>query len=280
MVSLVLNTISYIRHFILWRVIFYNEKLLKVFQLVLNFQRILNFFQDQQAKLESRELPGYHIDELQFGYRFFPKTASSSFKSLLFECENGKSFEGDKRRKHIHQWTNENRMQDISHCKIRLVIIRDPVKRFVSAYGDRVRAMKQLNEPFVRERQPELLDQFTKFNPSLSEFIAHFDFYRRVNVIDHHTKPVVLFLNGHGLHRFTDVFKFEDLDKAHQRILEITGKNVGLKQMKARKKLEHLSDLNERELDFLIDYYKDDYKLMKGFYSPRDIKEEWSGFQK
>jgi len=236
---------------------------------------------------------GYQLRMLDLGFRFIPKTASSSIKHSLYEIEYCKSYVAPPRtfpnhvkapetyssKIHIHGWANGNRTGDISPFTRRMIVLRDPVKRFISAYGDRVNHHQQLSKYFLDRRFPDLSDKTPEFNPSISTLIRNFEFYYQVDPIRHHMKPVKEFLNGCDMSFFTDIFKFENLQDFQKELSLIAGKDVRIPHRKKNPKTNSLSDISETELDFLIDFYACDYELFKDHYTADDIKKEWKALK-
>lgn len=242
-------------------------------------QGLTAMYRRTQKRLKRSDIDGYRIEKYDFGYRYIPKTASSSLKRLLYEVECGKQFENmflpNGRFTTVHNWVRKRRLASISSSKVRMIIIRDPIKRLLSAYADKVRKKKLISEAKVEERWPHLMGRLPPFNPSLSMFIKHLDDYSQIRSIRHHTMPLISFLNGKNLTFFTDVFKIEDLPLAVQKIQQITGSKLEIGRENTSGGKVSMADLTEEDIDRLIRYYADDYALLKGYYSPQDIKDEW-----
>ena len=241
-------------------------------------------------------MKGYVSDKYDFGYKFIPKVACTSIKDALLEAEgrhsatyykvvkrgNAKGWGFSNYKLIKRKWNNAHKMVeshmlgDIDYCGQRFIVIRDPVKRFISAYRNRVLFHGQLNEEFIKREFPKVYPDIPKFRPSISEFIEHFHTYRRVNAIEHHCKSFSKFLEGNDLSFFTDIYKMEELNKFEIKLSTIFSKKIVFpKKQKGGPKIG-IGDLNRAELDFIFELYADDYLLLKDFYKPEYILDEWN----
>ena len=87
---------------------------------------------------------------------------------------------------HIHDYY-ERHMKDISECDSRLIVVRDPVERFLSAYTNRVKYHHELSETYLSETHPQLLKHNFSYEPEINDFIKNFDTYNQVKPIHWHT---------------------------------------------------------------------------------------------
>ncbi len=132
-------------------------------------------------------------------YVAVPKVACTSVKHSFFEVENGRphdDFVANGRYFHIHQIYPTRSFPDLPHDRIsghiRLALVRDPVRRLLSCYGDRVIYNRELSE---QKAGPALAKAGLPANPSLGVFIDRLaDYARAVPSIAHHAAPHVSFL--------------------------------------------------------------------------------------
>ena len=169
-----------------------------------------------------------------------PKVACTSLKHLFFLLEHGRTFEnyvdhaGTKRHIHNAAYPTLSTSEDDWSCAAdmhRIVIVRDPVERFVSAYRNRVLFYKELSDANVDSTKREMLG--LKPDPTLDEFIDHLELYRTLStVIKHHTDPQTYFV-GHTLDYFHKFYRFEELDILAADLSAKTGQPLSLphKQM-------------------------------------------------
>jgi hypothetical protein len=177
----------------------------------------------------------------------------------------------------VHQyWLNQ--YQSIDDCDFKFIVIRDPIKRFLSAYSNRVTFHNELSKAFIQKNQPKLLEQIPVFNPGIGQFIEFFDTYRKVGNINGHTKPMTeLFTDD--LSFFDKVYPLEQisdltakLNQYHQTPLTLPHEQTGGRKIP-------LKDLNSMQIDYLFDVYQEDYQLIKDFYSIDEVWRAWKSFK-
>lgn len=220
-------------------------------------------------------MKGYIICDGKAGYRFFPKTACTSVKHALFELEENEKFSPKDKGMYIHDYINRERLSVIDGCERRFVIIRDPIKRFLSAYGNRVTHHGELSEKYIRERSRDNYGKIPFFDPSLHQFVDNLDAYLKVRPISHHVKPISFFLDGEDLEYFTDVYRIEDIDRFESDLSALYGKPVSFERRQIGGNKFTLNDLTKKQIEKLLDYYRDDYLLLSKYYSEDLILDEW-----
>jgi len=212
------------------------------------------------------ELKGFILRDGDLGYRFIPKVASSSIKSTLLTLEGVA-------QKNVHKLGK--RQARIDDCKQRVIVIRDPIKRFLSAYGNRVGYHKELSKEYLNRRLPIMHHFLPHLNPSLNQFIRYYKIYARVQTIKHHTKPISSWLMGNDLSFFTDVYKIEELTKFEQDLSDLFNQEVKFPRKQTGGKKHTLKSLNKRQIRYLLKLYDEDYKLLKGHYTKEMVWDEW-----
>jgi len=218
---------------------------------------------------------GYIICDGKAGYRFFPKTACTSIKHALFELEENKKFSPKENGMYLHDYINKKCLSVIDDCERRFVVIRDPIKRFLSAYGNRVTHHGELSEEYIREKSGEHYDKIPHFNPSLHQYIDGLDAYLNVGSIKHHVKPISCFVDYESLDYFTDIYRIEDIDRFESDLSEMYGKPVLFEHRQVGGNKFALNDLTKKQVKKLLDYYREDYLLLAEYYSEDLILDEW-----
>jgi hypothetical protein len=71
------------------------------------------------------------------------------------------------------------------------------------------------------------------------------------------------------------VYRIEELSVLEKDMSKITKKGFTLGREQTGGKKIALQELNREQLDFLIEYYKKDYELMRGFYSIDRLMYDW-----
>jgi len=218
---------------------------------------------------------GYVSRDGKIGYKFFPKVACTTIKHALYELEEHKAFSPQKARVNIHKYVAKRKISTLAHCERRFVVIRDPIKRFLSAYGNRVTFHKELSKAKMLKFSKKNYHKIPFFNPTLDQFIEYFDIYSNVRSISHHTKSISDFLEGEDLSYFTDVYKIEDLSCFEAELSDLFARDVSFDHLQTGGKKFTLKDLNKNQVAQLLQYYQQDYELLHDYYSEKAIWEEW-----
>ena len=228
-------------------------------------------------KIFAKDLNGYVNHDYDVALKFLPKCGSTSVLKMLYELENGVPLVAPEFKGRIHRWGRKKKSAPMSKVSRRIVIIRDPVKRFLSAYTNRVNAKKQLSKSFVKETNPLVFSEITHFNPTFEQFVDEFELYRKVRPIYHHTKPICDFIKPWSLDYFTDVIPMEQLSMIEGVISNIFNCDavLGRHQVTAAGKKIHLSDISEKQLYKILDFYSEDYKFLSDYYTKDSVIREW-----
>jgi hypothetical protein len=231
-------------------------------------------------------MKGVVLPEYSLGYRGLPKTASSTIKysiACFFEngCEDGYLIK-DGIPTDGHKYFKPS-MGVIDKMRFRFIVLRDPIKRFLSMYNDRVLAKNELDMDFLQEKQPlitkEFLNNSIPFRPFLSDFIKYIIEYRKTISIGHHMTSIFWVTRG-SLDIFTNIYKIEELNNLEKDLKDVfkddsfsfINRNVTADRSK---KYFGLRNLKEKDFEWLLNWYQKDYELVKDFYPIENIKEEY-----
>lgn len=218
-------------------------------------------------------IEGIYLGPWSIGYQPFPKVACTSIKELLFQLAAGAPFQPSlgAGADHVHRYF-DLRVRDVSGASFRFVVVRDPVKRFLSAFSNRVLHHKELSRAYVEKLRltpPLDLSDFP-FDPTLAQFVDRFDLYRRVPTIDHHFRPVSEYTAP--LSAFDKVYPFERLDDLVADLQRLTGQRLGLPHSQRGGPKISVKDVPPKVLDRLIELCAPDYRLLEGFYAPSQLR--------
>lgn len=232
----------------------------------------------RMASAGAQELLVFPAVGSRIGYFNIPKVASTSIKKALYGAEEKRPFLGEDQDRNAHQWFSKKRKKVNSDaCDFTFVVLRDPVKRFLSGYSNRVGHHRELSENYIRGKHPELIDELPAFNPDLDQFIAQFDRYLQVSTIRHHFEPVSNLLTRKQLDRFDRIYRIEDLGELEKDLSRLLEDDIKLTKAQTGGKKVHISSLPREQVERLIDLFRQDYELMEGIYSTETLWKEWTG---
>ncbi len=229
-------------------------------------------------------LEGYQIHQIVLRdhgliYIPIPKNACSSVKYALYEIDTGCPFDYQKHRergyKDIHDYyqkraesfTGVKRLHN-TDSKI-FAVIRDPVKRLISCYRNRVVDLKDLEKSKPLLRQLDLPRE-----PDLNTFVMRLEEYREASkLIEHHSRPQYRFL-GDSLSYIDEVYPISELG-ALSKMLQGYNTDLQMRSKKSGGTSYGLKDLSEEVLERAFILYRKDYELLKEYYSPEKIRKEY-----
>jgi hypothetical protein len=221
------------------------------------------------------------FEKLCVGYQDSPKIASTSLFNWFHEILYGGNFEDINRDKAISRWVhgffntgeseyvtmvdNDNKLLD--KALYRFALTRDPVKRFLSMYSNRVVFHRELSGKWETGRK--LSRAGLSPDPRVNELVAHLEEYLALQPsIFHHTRPQVDFL-GSDLsvyHRLADI---SEVGEVIEDIKDMWRSNGLASCADAARPLRRsqtggpklgLEVLTAESFEKLLDYYAEDYR--------------------
>ncbi len=229
--------------------------------------------------IKKHEIHRLYLPKQELIYIPIPKNACTSIKHALYEIEHRQSFDYPKHKilgyRDIHDYYHKQAfsfaavsdlLNDTSFTKF--AVIRDPVKRLISCYRNRVVDLKDL--------ESGKLGGLTG-NPDINFFILNLKKYQKENkIIEHHSRPQHNFL-GNTLKYLNHIFPIEHI-KSLKNLLKSYQPGFVLPKSKFKGTTYQLNDLSPEALDNAIFYYKKDYDLLKNYYSPEKIWGEYNQY--
>lgn len=214
-------------------------------------------------------MPGILLARWSLGYLPIPKVACTSIKEALFKLATDEPFSPKAAggATHVHSYF-DRRSSDISQARRRLLVVRDPIQRFLSGYGNRVLHHQELSREYL-QRQPmweRLQRENFVFDPDLEQFIDRLAQYRQVPTIDHHFRPMSEFVPP--LASFDKVYPFEALHQFCEDVTHWTERPLPLGHMQRGGPKLTAADLSPAARRKLLAYYAADYDMLSGLYSP------------
>lgn len=218
------------------------------------------------------------VKKHKIAFAAIPKTACSSLKHLFFQLENKfefQTFRANGKAHNIHTFYPSRyfergyKTSDFDEY-FRFLIVRDPVKRFLSAYSNRVLHYNNLAK---WELSPAALAAGATPNPDLPTFIEKLELYRtHSGHIQHHTDLVGDF-TGPSLDWFDAVWPIERMGDCAQKLTEIVGRPIAIPHEQTGGKKFFVTDLTPAQLNKVVNFYREDYALLKDFYAPPTLPE-------
>lgn len=201
-----------------------------------------------------------------------PKACSTSIKSYLYEMARGKKFKPYKKKNgkyfHIHNhWGFKNKRNPDretvfvkSDTTKSFVVIREPIKRYISAFANRV-----ISHGALGTNTDLTIDEFT------TDLQTHL---KNSGELEHHMSPQTGWFTE-DLSVFDWVFTTNEIQKMHKIISEYTNTDIEFPRLQTSGPNLNLTDLAKENFYKLIDYYYEDYKIMRDYFTIDSIVDEY-----
>jgi hypothetical protein len=232
---------------------------------------------NDQIKVKNENARLINILDSKIGYFPIPKVACTSIKEFMYQVENQEAFSPQGENDHVHAYFGRRLSEKkLASYDFSFVVIRDPIKRFLSAYSNRVTHHKELSRDFIFSKYPQYAEQLPFFDPNMEIFIDHLEEYLQIEVIKHHIEPVSEHIAATHLHQFSKIYPLENISSLECDLSEILGRDVKFGRSQTGGRKISLVELSLIQMKTLIDYYKEDYQLLSEFYTADKIMEEWA----
>lgn len=217
----------------------------------------------------TRKAMGIFLARWSIGYQDIPKVACTSIKEALFLLATGTvptktMFAG---AAHVHDYFFR-RSADFSGARFKFLVVRDPIKRFLSGYSNRVRHHGELSEGYIKRHGLDSRIEMKNFifDPTPEQFVERLEVYMQVPTIRHHFRPIVTFVLPFAT--FDRIYPFESLDRMCKDITRIAHRPFVLPHsQKAGPKID-VQSLSAAALQRLKKFYAADYELLHEYYTP------------
>ena len=170
----------------------------------------------------------------------------------------------------IHQYYRD-KLQSINDCQFRFIVIRDPIKRFLSAYSNRVIHYGELSKTYCDRHSVDL--EGLPFTPDLATFIDNLQAYRdKVESICSHTMCLGQFVQKRfdtDLARVLEtvnVYRIEDIRELQKDLSNFLGSQVVFPHLQTGGPKFRLENLSEQQVSQLTSFYHQDYQLIEKYY--------------
>lgn len=219
------------------------------------------------------------LEKYKIAYLPMPKCASTTMKKLFYYLQTGEETD----MPHyffpikISSKVEPRQMSDYEGY-FRCIIIRDPVKRFMSYFFKNIISERSLFGIYGSDRYP--LSGLDCLLPNINCFIDRLEDYI-YSFIDtrHHTLCQSAYI-GNALADFDYVCPIEELEKMKLQLEELTETNIELPNLmrssqSKSKSITPFYNISLHSLSKLINFYKDDYDILNEYYTSEALIEEY-----
>lgn len=198
-------------------------------------------------------------------YVSIPKVACTSLKHMFFEVENDRpfaTFSTNGKSYHIHQFYKGLDFSELPTNKIadhiRMTVLRDPVRRLLSCYSNRVLHHKELSRA---KAGPKLSKAGLQPNPDLALFLDRIEEYcAAVGSIGHHARPMVDII-GRDPGYFDHIYPIERIGDFAKTAGKIIGKPLTVPHKQTGGPKLNVSDLTPAQIAGIRRRYGEDYDI-------------------
>ncbi|MCJ8139553.1 sulfotransferase family 2 domain-containing protein [Falsirhodobacter halotolerans] len=215
----------------------------------------------------------------KYGIAFFGihKAATSSVKHALWFLREGVPWQGDPMGVHPYFPNDRVSRKDFEAYRNywRFTVIRDPIKRFLSAYQNRVIDYEDLlHKPGNRQRTKQEEPSLT-VRPDIEAFIANYEAYCRISYSIHiHTCSSRLFI-GNDLRYFNAVYTTSQLDHLKFDLSKHVNREIRFDRInESGSTPPKFCDLSCEAQSFLLKHTAKDYELFQDYFTPPVAKQD------
>lgn len=210
------------------------------------------------------------IESHRIAYMALPKAGCTSVKSALAQVDPVVPWRLRRRTGDVMHWHRvyptqrfrPHRWQQFQDFW-RFCVVRDPVKRLMSAYLNRVVEMRELHNSrkLARGRFPHLTA-----DPDPDFFFQNmWEYVEASSTIKHHVMPAWLFLGPHL--DYDRVYRTDELPALADDLSDRTGVQVHMRRENPTKTKLGLADLSDRTIDALRPYLDEEYAFLSSYYA-------------
>lgn len=203
----------------------------------------------------------------RLAYFSIPKSASTSMKIVLYGLKHGTPWTGEPDAVHPLFPTYPIKDEDFvaTEDMWRFTIIRDPVSRLLSSYGNRVHHHHDIKKDVSRLPGPSAVlfaQSGLSLYPKPKDFFDNLERYQKFSYsIWHHTTSLRTFLGG-DLSRLDAIYRIEDLPDLEAELSRRTGQEIKLPRMQTEGEKITLDMLPARTQSKILAYTREDYCLL------------------
>ena len=219
-------------------------------------------------------------DRFKIAYVLIPKCACSTVQTIVRYLENGQEEKSKiiSMPKYQSHKIYRLKMENLAASYFNFVVVREPIKRFLSAFSNKILYSRILET--IQLTSQYLSIAHLGVNPKINWMVENLELYSEMSGDwEYHIRPQHTFM-GNQIKGFDRVFQVERLGELGEKLSEITGFEVNLPRINTGGRKISLAGLSEKSMKKLIDFYARDYELLKDYYSPDKIWDEYQALKK
>jgi hypothetical protein len=204
----------------------------------------------------------------KLAYAPVPKAACSSVKATMASIDPAVPVNSPEelREREMHSIYPTRRFRKHRWLRLqgyfRFTVVRDPVKRLLSCYTDRVQKRQELfNSRRLRRGEVDL-----PLQPDPDMFFQNLDAYAAVSsVIKHHVLPTKIF-SGPSLKQYDAVYRTDEMDALARALMDRTEMTITIPRKNESGTRLSLDDLKGKTIDALRPRLDYEYRYLGDYY--------------
>ncbi len=229
------------------------------------------------------------IHPLKIAYQNIPKVGTTALFNWLYKIIIKRN--KIKKPRNIRVWMKNKKNRLIEHVPVAefkkpegyyvFCVSRDPVKRLLSAYSNRVLHFGELD--LLGHKGREIIDLNLAGHPSLNYFIENLEAYQSIKEsILHHTQPLVHFI-GTDESIYDGIFDISEMNDLHKTLIKhwfshgilLQDDDIPIiyKEQTSGVRFS-LSDLTQKNFEKCLNIYDQDYRTLSTL-DKNKIELEW-----
>lgn len=215
---------------------------------------------------------------LRLAYEPIPKNACTSAKSMLFWADTGRRYDPRQQCQgkyiEIHNLypsiADGGRVEDWLAHYDRVVILRDPIARFISGFRNRILHFRDIESHAARDAKvsARLLQSGLPAVPDVNIFAEHLAAYMEISgIVWHHFVPQIKFVDKIRS-AISHAFDVDRLGEFRSYLAGRSGIEIDLLALQTAGRKVEVAEIDTKNLAGIRNYYAEDYRLLDGFGIP------------
>ncbi|NEQ37510.1 MAG: tetratricopeptide repeat protein [Okeania sp. SIO3I5] len=214
------------------------------------------------------------FEELGLAYLPIPKCASTTLKHTFYSLKFNQEYSGSIEQIHQFWYPYTDVLDNFKNLDnyFKFTVIRDPIKRLLSCYKNRVLYHKNL---WLKSIRGKLENAGLKPEPDINYFVENLENYFQISdAMIHHALPQNKYI-GKDLNIYDLICPIENLENLRQIISQKANIEIEFPRFQTEGPRITIQDLTEKSLRKLIEFYAEDYQLLQDFYSVDAIWQQY-----